>query len=97
MLPHTISPTPSPPPSLGSDFLEQPMCLSAQSCPTLWTIACQAPLSMEFFRQEYWNGLPFPTSGDLSDPGINLHFLNWQACLFFFFYHGTTWEAPEEA
>ena len=37
---------------------------------TEWTIACQAPLSMEFSRQEYWNGLPFPTSGDLSDPGI---------------------------
>ena len=34
------------------------------------TIARQAPLSMEFSRQEYWNGLPFPTLGDLSDPGI---------------------------
>ena len=28
---------------------------------TLWTVACQAPLSMEFSRQEYWSGLPFPT------------------------------------
>ena len=36
----------------------------------LWTIACQAPLSMEFSRQEYWNRLPFPTLGDLPDPGI---------------------------
>ena len=35
-----------------------------------WTIARQASLSMEFSRQEYWSGLPFPTSGDLSDPGI---------------------------
>ena len=35
-----------------------------------WTIAHQAPLSMEFFRQEYWSGLPFPTPGDLPDPGI---------------------------
>ena len=35
-------------------------------------MACQAPLSMEFFRQEYWNGLPFPTPGDLPDPGIEL-------------------------
>ena len=34
------------------------------------TIACQAPLSMEFSRQEYWNGLPFPSSEDLPDPGI---------------------------
>ena len=35
-----------------------------------WTIAGQAPLSMEFSRQEYWSGLPFPFSGDLPDPGI---------------------------
>ena len=34
---------------------------------TLWTVACQAPLSMEFFRQEYWSGLPFPSPGDLPD------------------------------
>ena len=33
-------------------------------------LACQAPLSMEFSRQEYWSGLPFPTSGDLLDQGI---------------------------
>ena len=36
---------------------------------TPWTVASQAPLSMEFSRQEYWSGLPFPTPGD-SDPGI---------------------------
>ena len=35
-----------------------------------WTIARQAPLSMEFSRQEYWSGLPFPPPGDLPDPGI---------------------------
>ena len=35
-----------------------------------WTVACQAPLSMEFSRQEYWSGLPFPLPEDLSDPGI---------------------------
>ena len=35
-----------------------------------WTVAHQAPLSIEFSRQEYWNGLPFHTSGDLADPGI---------------------------
>ena len=34
------------------------------------TVANQAPLSMEFSRQEYWRGLPFPTSADLPDPGI---------------------------
>ena len=35
-----------------------------------WTIANQAPLSMGFSRQEYWSGLPFPTPGDLPNPGI---------------------------
>ena len=37
---------------------------------TLWTEAYQAPLSMGFSRQEYWSGLPFPSPGDLPDPGI---------------------------
>ena len=47
--------------------------LVAKLCPTLatpWTVAHQAPLSMGFSRQEYWNGLPFPSPGDLPDPGI---------------------------
>ena len=34
------------------------------------TVAYQAPLSMGFSGQEYWNGLPFPSPGDLADPGI---------------------------
>ena len=37
---------------------------------TLWTVARQAPLSMGFFRQEYWSRLPFPSPGDLPNPGI---------------------------
>ena len=37
---------------------------------TPWTVARQVPLSMGFSRQEYWTGLPFPTPGDLPDPGI---------------------------
>ena len=48
--------------------------LSHLSCVQLfvtpWTVACQAPLSMEFSRQEYWSGLPCPPPEDLSDPGI---------------------------
>ena len=36
----------------------------------LWTVACQVPLSMGYFMQEYWNGLPLPASGDLPHPGI---------------------------
>ena len=39
---------------------------------TLWTVACHAPLSMEFSRQEYWSGLPFPLPGDLPDPSVKL-------------------------
>ena len=44
--------------------------LAAQSCPTLCDPkgCSQAPLSMEFFRQEYWSVLPFPSPGDLPDP-----------------------------
>ena len=37
---------------------------------TSWTVAYKAPLSTEFSRQEYWSGLPFPSPGDLPDPGI---------------------------
>ena len=48
------------------------MCVQAQSCPTLtpWTASCQAPLSMEFSRQEYWSGLLFPSPGHLPNPAI---------------------------
>ena len=48
-------------------------CLVGKSCLSLatpWTAARQAPLSMGFSRQEYWSSLPFPSSGDLPDPGI---------------------------
>ena len=47
--------------------------LVAKSCLTLvkpWVVARQALLSMGFSRQEYWSGLPFPTPGDLPDPGM---------------------------
>jgi len=40
-----------------------------QLCLTPWTVAHQAPLSMGFFRQEYWSGLPCPPPGDLPNPG----------------------------
>ena len=44
-----------------------------KSCQTLaspWAVACQAPLSVGFSRQEYWSGLPFPSPGDLPNLGI---------------------------
>ena len=46
---------------------------------TPWTVAHQAPSSMEFSRQEYWSGLPFPSPGDLLDPGIEPWSLALQA------------------
>ena len=48
-------------------------CLVTKSCLTLatpWTVAHQAPLSVRFLRQDYKSGLPFPSPGDLADPGI---------------------------
>ena len=58
---------------------------------TPWTVALQAPLSMEFPRQEYWNGLPFPPPGDLPGPGIEATSLCIGSQIF---YHLSTWEAP---
>ena len=61
---------------MGSrNILFQVVCSSlvAKLCPTLaapWTVVYQAPLSMGFSRQEYWSELPFPSPGDLPDPGI---------------------------
>ena len=46
------------------------MCLVVSSSATPWTVACQAPLSMEFSKQEYWSGLPFPPPGDSPYSGI---------------------------
>ena len=46
---------------------------------TQWTVAYQAPLSMRFSRQEYWSGVPFPSPGDLPNPGIEPGFPVFQA------------------
>ena len=61
------------------------LCFVAQLCQlfvTRWTIAHEAPLSMEFSRQEYWSGLPFPSPGDLPDPGIKHRSLTLQVDFF---------------
>ena len=58
-----------------------------------WTVAHQAPLPMEFSRQEYWSGLPFPTPGDLPDPGIKPASLELPALVGGFFITSTTWKA----
>ena len=47
-------------------------CSVTMDSATPWTVACQAPLSMGFCKQEYWSGLPCPPPGDLPDPGIEL-------------------------
>ena len=60
---------------------------------TSWTIAHEAPVSMGLPREEYWSELPFPSPGDLPNPGIkpaSLECLHRQWILF----HCTTWEAP---
>ena len=66
-------------------------CVSrVQLFATPWTVACQAPLSKGFSRQEYWSRLPCPSPGDPPDPGIKPKFLcllqigRW-AFFFFFF------------
>ena len=55
-------------------YFKKGMCLCVLShvwlFVTPWTVAHQAPLPMEFSRQEYWSGLPFPSSGYLPNPGI---------------------------
>ena len=60
---------------------------------TLWTVACQAPLSMGFSRQECWSKLPCPPPGDLPNPGIELSSLMSPALTGRFFTTSTTWEA----
>ena len=60
---------------------------------TLWTIACQTPLSMGFSRQEYWGGLPCPPSGVLPDLGIELVPAESPALAGGFFTTSATWEA----
>ena len=60
-------------PSLKVFNLIIPVCYllsRVQLLVTPWTVTCQAPLSIGFSRQEYWSGLPFPSPGDLPDPGI---------------------------
>ena len=48
------------------------VCLAVSDSVMLWTVAHRAPLSVGFSRQEYWSGLPFPSPGDLLNPGIKL-------------------------
>ena len=68
-------------------------CLCMFSCVGLfvtpWIVVCQASLSMEFCRQEYWSGLPFTFPGDLTDPRDGISCIGRQIL-----YHSTTQKAP---
>ena len=72
---------------------------SLQLCPTLCdpvnTVACKAPLSMGFSKQEYQTGLPWPPPWDLPDPGIKPSSLMSPELAGGFFTTITTWEALE--
>ena len=59
-----------------------------------WTVANQAPLSMGFSGQEFWNGLTCPPPGDLPEPGIEFTSLVSPALTGVFFTTGTNWETP---
>ena len=59
-----------------------------------WTVACEAPLSMGFSRQEYWSGLLYSPPEDLPNPGIKVASLTPPALAGGFFTTSTTWEAP---
>ena len=66
-----------------------------QLCAMLHTLACQDPLSMRFFGQEYWSGLPFPSLGDLPDSGIEPLSFKSPVLAGRFFTTSTTWEAHD--
>ena len=65
----------------------------SNSFATPWTVAHQAPLSVEFSQQEYWSGLPFPISGDHPDPGIEPVSLACPALAGKSFTSSAAWEA----
>ena len=69
------------------------MLSHAQLIEAPWTVACQALLSWEFSRQEYWSRLPFPTPGDHPNPGIEPPSLSSPALTGRFFTTSATWEA----
>ena len=71
--------------------IERCCCCYLRLFATLWTVACQAPLSMGFSRQEYWSGWPCSPPGDLPDPGIKVKSPMSPALAGGFFTTSTTW------
>ena len=95
---HLNHPETIPPPLVHRKlvFHEKGVCVHSvlSDSVTPWTVAHQAPLSVGFFRQEYWSGLPCPTPGNLPYPGTEPMSLASPALAGRFFTTGTTWEAP---
>ena len=96
--PHTAFPSAAGIPALSLREHVRVCELSHFSCVqlfvTLWTTACQAPLSVGFSRQEYWCGLPCPAPGDLPDLGIKPAPFMSPALAGVFFTTNFTWEVP---
>ena len=72
--------------------------LVTKLCPTPvtpWTVACQAPLSMAFSRQEYWGGFPFPSPGVFPTQELNLGLLHCRQILYPLNYEGSPKNAAE--
>ena len=79
-------------------FLNICACVCVLSCVQLFVTPMHSTnqeFSMEFSRQEYWSGLPFPTPGDLPDPGMEPESPASPALAGSFFTASTTWEAPD--
>ena len=76
------------------DYAYQVASVVADSA-TLWTIACQVPLSMEFSRQKFWGGLPCLPPGDRPKPGIEPAILRSPALASEFFTTSTNWEVQK--
>ena len=81
---------------MGACMLSHFSCVQLFATP--WTVACQAPLSMEFPRQEYRSGLPCPSPGDLPNPGTETLSLMSPALAGAggFFTTSATWEARDK-
>ena len=73
------------------------VCLCARAYVQLlanpWNAVHQAPLSIELSRQEHWSGFPFPTPGDIPDPGIQPESMASPALVSRFFTNSATWES----
>ena len=81
---------------LYSNFLKVKSLSRVRLFVTPWTVAYQAPRSMEFSRHECWSGLPFPSPVDLSDPGIQPGLPHCRQMLYYLSYQGSFFWVPSQ-